>query len=115
MADPVETNPDLYRVVLENESVRVLEYRDTPGARTQPHDHPDSVMVTLSSFQRRLESGGATRDVEFGPGLVRWLAAQQHAGENIGSTDTHVIFVELKGSTQEAGTPSNADRIGPSD
>ena len=31
-------------------------------------------------------------------GLTGWLPAQQHAGENIGDTDTHVLFVELKDS-----------------
>lgn len=45
-ADPIETNPALYRVVLENERVRVLEYRDVPGDRTMEHSHPDSVMIT---------------------------------------------------------------------
>jgi hypothetical protein len=25
-----------------------LEYRDSPGDITHPHDHPDSVMYTLS-------------------------------------------------------------------
>ena len=53
--DPVETNPDLYSVVFENDRVRVLLYEDTPGTVSQPHQHPDSVMVTLSSFQRRLD------------------------------------------------------------
>jgi len=27
---------------------------------------------------------------------VGWLAAQEHYGENIGDTPTHVMFVELK-------------------
>ena len=31
--DPTETDPDKYKVVFENERVRVLQYRDTPGAR----------------------------------------------------------------------------------
>jgi hypothetical protein len=26
-----------------------------------------------------------------------WLPAQRHAGENIGQSETHTIFVELKG------------------
>ncbi len=36
-------------------------------------------------------------------GLVRWLDAQRHAGENIGTTETEVLFVELKeqGPTRE--------------
>ena len=96
--DPTVSNGDLYRVVFENDRVRVLEYRDRPGDRTTPHAHPDSVMVTLSSFRRRLHAGdGQTRDVELSAG-TRELAARPSstAGENIGDTETHVIFVELK-------------------
>ena len=97
MADPTATDPDKYRVVFENERVRVLEYTDAPGQATSPHDHPDSVMVTLSSFGRRLVgASGESRDVHLEPGEVRWLDAQTHSGENIGDTPTHVIFVELK-------------------
>ena len=94
--DPVETNPDHYKVVFENDRVRVLRYTDSPGVRTTPHEHPDSVMVTLSGFRRRLYSGESQRDVELPAGMTGWLPAQQHAGENIGDTQTEVIFVELK-------------------
>ena len=94
--DPAESNPDHYTVVFENDRVRVLEYRDQPGDRTTPHAHPDSVMYTLSSFRRRLVSGGTERDVELEAGLTAWLPAQEHLGENIGDTPTHVLFVELK-------------------
>jgi hypothetical protein len=95
--DPVASNPDLYRVVLENDRVRVLEYRDAPGDRTTPHAHPDSVMHVLSSFRRRLHAAdGTTRDVEMAVGTTGWLPAQEHAGENIRGTPTHVLFVELK-------------------
>ena len=55
--DPVVTNPNLYKVIFENEQVRVLDYTDQPGDRTTPHEHPNSVMVTLSSFRRRLYAG----------------------------------------------------------
>jgi beta-alanine degradation protein BauB len=54
MAEPTLTDPDKYKVIFENESVRVLEYRDEPGQRTSPHEHPDGVMYTLSDFERRL-------------------------------------------------------------
>ena len=94
--DPAISNPDHYTVVFENDRVRVLEYRDVPGDRTTPHRHPDSVMYTLTSFRRRLVSGGTQREVELDAGAVGWLPAQEHHGENIGETPTHVIFVELK-------------------
>ncbi len=94
--DPVATNPDLYRVVMENDRVRVLEYHDGPGDRTTQHGHPDSVMITLSSFRRRLIQGDRSVDVALTDGMVRWLDAQEHAGENIGESPTRAIFVELK-------------------
>jgi len=106
-ADPACTDPDNYQVIFENDRVRVLEYRDLPGDKAHPHAHPDSVMYTLSAFQRRLRSGRASRDVVMEPGLAHWLPAQTHAGENIGSTPTHALFVELKG-----GDPAhNAEAI----
>lgn len=107
--DPVETNPEHYVLVFENDRVRVLEYTDKPGEQTTPHVHPDSVMYTLSAFRRRLHSGEAYRDVDLPAGLTSWLPAQQHFGENIGDTETHVLFVELKGG---AGTP-RAGVLGP--
>lgn len=109
--DPVLTNPGLYRVILENDRVRVLEYRDRPGDRTTPHRHPDSVMHTLSSFRRRLSSGDHDVEVEIEAGTTSWLGAQEHSGENIGKTETHVIFIELK----EAGrsVPGQETALGP--
>jgi len=109
--DPVATNPDHYSVVFENDQVRVLEYLDLPGDRTTPHEHPNSVMVTLSEFRRRLYAGDEERDVHIRAEKASWLPAQQHAGHNIGDTPTHVIFVELKDSAPAA--PSSGT-LGPS-
>jgi hypothetical protein len=109
-ADPVCTDPDKYQVIFENDRVRVLEYRDLPGGKTLPHQHPDSVMCTLSAFQRRLHARQGTRDVVMEPGRAHWLPAQTHSGENTGTTPTHVLFVELKD-----GRPTGpADRGGTS-
>ena len=44
-------------------------------------------------------------------GLVGWLPAQEHSGENIGDTETRVIFVELK--EPAPGGPSAPAPIGP--
>jgi beta-alanine degradation protein BauB len=105
--DPTSTDPSLYKVVFENDRVRVLEYRDHPGDRTHPHGHPDSVMVTLSSFRRRLHG-----DVDLPAGQVRWVGAQTHAGENIGASESHAIFVELK-EPPPAGAPAGDPPLGP--
>ena len=111
--DPAVTNPTHYKVIFENDKVRVLEYTDQPGDQTTPHEHPDSVMYTLSSFRRRLVSGEMQREVELGSGTVGWLPAQTHHGENIGETPTHVLFVELKADASGFDEPLAADRLGP--
>ncbi|TYK50552.1 cytoplasmic protein [Actinomadura decatromicini] len=109
--DPTVTDPGLYTVIFENERIRVLEYRDGPGDRTSPHGHPDSVMVTLTSFKRRLTSGGRQVELELPVGRARWLDAQEHAGENIGDTATHSIFIELK--EPRPGGPAAEGSLGP--
>jgi len=110
--DPVETNPNHYSVVFENERVRVLRYHDVPGTLTLPHDHPDSVMITASGFRRELIQGDRKVEVELPSGKALWLAAQSHAGHNIGETDTEVFFVELK-EPSPAVSATGTDALGP--
>jgi quercetin dioxygenase-like cupin family protein len=111
--DPTTTNPGLYKLIFENERIRVLEYKDKPGDKTTPHRHPDSVMYTLSTFKRRVAAGARQVDVELQAGQVRWVGAQEHSGENIGDTDTHTIFVELK-EPPVSGSPTPGSPLGPS-
>jgi hypothetical protein len=114
MADPIETNPDLYHLLFENDRVRVLEYLDSPGDRTEPHSHPDSVMVTLSDFSRRLWSGDREVELDLPAFQARWLDAQEHSGMNIGETRTHSIFVELKEPSPSSGGEGSLDpSLGP--
>jgi quercetin dioxygenase-like cupin family protein len=106
--DPTTTNPGNYKVIFENERVRVLEFQDKPGDRTSLHEHPDSVIFTLSSFRRRMYAADESHtDVELTAGRPGWLPAQRHAGHNIGDTESHAIFVELKdGATGDRSTPA---------
>lgn len=95
--DPVVTDDDKYKVVLENDRVRVLEYRDSPGQRTSPHHHPDYVLCALSAFKRKFVlSDGREAVREVSPGEVVSGKAHSHIGENVGLTDTYVLIVELK-------------------
>lgn len=108
--DPVTTNPEHYRTIFENEHVRVLDYTDEPGQSTSPHVHPNSVMVTLTDFRRRLNVGERVRDVDLVAQQVLWLPAQRHSGANIGVTPTHTILIELKG---EAAGAVDDEAVGP--
>lgn len=94
--DPIVSDPDNYRLVMENDRVRVLRYHDVPGTKTHLHAHPDSVLYALSSFRRRLAfPDNTSKEREFQQGDVMWLPAQIHSGENIGTSDTEVLLLSL--------------------
>jgi hypothetical protein len=95
--DPAQTDGDKYKVIFENERVRVLEYKDRPGDKTHQHRHPAFVLYALVPFKRRiLLPDGKVMMREFKAGDVLYSEAQTHIGENVGSTPTHVIMVEMK-------------------
>ena len=112
MLDPVNTDPDHYRVLWENDRVRVLEYQDFPGDSTHLHSHPDSVMVTLSRFSRVISDGDREMPVQLEAGQARWLDAQTHQGRNVGQTETRSVFIELK--EPRANTADRQPDLGPS-
>lgn len=97
MGDPVATDGDKYRVLYENERVRVLSYADRPGDRTHPHHHPAFVLYALAPFKRKLVlPDGSERMREFQAGDVLFSPGESHVGVNVGDTPTQVIIVELK-------------------
>ena len=69
-------------------------------------------MITASAFRRRLSSNGQSVDVDMPAGVARWLSAQDHYGENIGDTDTHAFFVELKEPARDS-TQAHGVSLGP--
>jgi beta-alanine degradation protein BauB len=95
--DPIQTDGDKYKVVFENERVRVLEYRDLPGEKTAQHHHPAFLLYALSPFQRTITlPDGKVMARAFKSGDILWSDEQTHVGTNVGQTPTHVIMVELK-------------------
>jgi hypothetical protein len=95
--DPVHTDGDKYKVLLENEQVRVLSYTDEPGDKTHLHAHPGFVLYALAPFKRKIGlADGRSFEREFKAGDVLYSQAQTHYGENIGVTPTQIIMVEIK-------------------
>ena len=95
--DPTVTDGDKYKLVFENECVRVLDYKDQSGEKTNQHRHSAFVLYALSTFQRSVTlPDGKVLKRQFKPGDVMWSDSQTHIGENTGQTPTHVILVEMK-------------------
>lgn len=108
--DPVEANPGKYRVLFENESVRLLEYWDEPGDQSQPHDHPDHLVYSLSSWQREfvLEDGTVVTG-ESKAGDVMWIDANRHSGRNSGEVPTHALIFEVKRSSETSSAEKESE------
>ena len=95
--DPVPLYPKNYRVLFENDRVRVLDFQLRTGATEKPHSHPANVAVFLNDFKIRFTFPDGTTGIREGhPGVVSFSEAVTHASENIGGTDAHGILVELK-------------------
>ena len=98
MADSAEkVAPDHYKLVLENDKLRVLEYKDKPGDKTELHSHSDMVVYVVKGGKYRFTSpGGESLEIETAPGLAMYQDASEHTTENIGTGETHAVMIELK-------------------
>ncbi|MGH7819317.1 MAG: cupin domain-containing protein [Candidatus Binatia bacterium] len=104
--DPVKVDAKHYKVVLENEQVRVLKIHYGPHEKSIMHEHPGAVAVFLSGGKVRFTlPDGKTEEAQQKAGGVQWNGAGKHLPENLGDEPLEVILVELKGgSSAAAGT-----------
>lgn len=108
--DPVVLYPENYKVLLENDRVRVLEFTLKKGATEKFHSHPAAVTYVLTGFKFRFTfPDGTTAIRETKAGDVLFGEAVVHSPLNIGDTDGHGILVELKAAPKDAETtkPTN--------
>jgi len=98
--DPVAVSPDMYKVLLENGQVRVVEYQVLPGQKDNWHTHPAKVSYILSGGTLRITpEQGEPFVVEEKTGTTSWFeAVGKHYGTNIGQTPVRIVFVEIKGA-----------------
>jgi hypothetical protein len=102
--DPVDVNFGKYKVVFENDLVRLLEYRDNPGDVSVLHEHPDHLVYSLSEWEREfILPDGTTKKGNAKVGDAFWAPAGRHSAKNIGKTPTHAIIFELKNKVEENG------------
>jgi len=105
--DALIAAPRHHTLLLENDTVRVLETKIPPGETTALHTHrwPATLyIVSPGDFVRRDEHGAVMADTRASPakgkaGDVAWSPPLgPHTLENVGTTLIHVINVEVKTS-----------------
>ena len=110
--DPVPLYPDNYKVLLENDRVRVLDFQLKRGAKENFHSHPAAVTYVLAPFKIRFTfPDGTMRIREAKAGEVFFGEALIHASENIGDTDAHGLLVEMKALPKGAAPMSAEEQL----
>jgi quercetin dioxygenase-like cupin family protein len=96
--DPVKLDPKIYKVVFENEQVRVFHVKIAGGATSPKHEHVlNRVVVYLSDQKARVTTpDGKSEVAEHRAGDVSLGGPTTHTEENLNSTPFEVMVVELK-------------------
>lgn len=95
--DPAKVDPAHYKVLLNNEYVRILEVRQKPGYKSPMHSHPHHAVYPLTTSTLKFTSSdGKTKTVTNKAGQVIWRDAETHTVEIKGRTESHALDIELK-------------------
>ncbi|MDQ1451202.1 MAG: hypothetical protein QOK38_1068 [Acidobacteriaceae bacterium] len=96
--DAAKADPAHYKVLSENDQVRILKVHYGRGEKSVMHSHPDSVAVYLSNAKVKMTfSDGKTQEAEVKAGEAQFTPAATHLPQNIGTKEVEMILVELRG------------------
>jgi quercetin dioxygenase-like cupin family protein len=96
-----------YKVVLDDDHVRVIDYRLTPGEKEPMHSHPSGVLVYYLTDAKMLVTlpDGKTAEAINKAGDVIWRDPVTHFAQNTGSSEVHALLVEPKVSCKTPALP----------
>jgi len=95
-----QADPDVYKVIFEDQNFRVILSTRKKGVRDKDHSHPiPSVAYLLTDCTNRVYTpdGKARENNEKAGGTVRAVPLiSSHSAENIGPADCQMLIVERK-------------------
>lgn len=100
MEDPVTATPEMYKILHENEQIRVLEVIYQPGQRENWHGHPRYFVYVVDPGDGKIkienDKGEIHEyDLKVGQNLLTG-PVEKHRGMNPGSSPIRLVAVELK-------------------
>jgi quercetin dioxygenase-like cupin family protein len=97
--DAVKVAPENFKVLLENDRVRVLDFHSKAGTKIPMHSHPAYISYSISGAGKTkfTSQDGKTTEQPARTGQATWHDPETHASEYEGSGSAHVLLIELKG------------------
>jgi quercetin dioxygenase-like cupin family protein len=98
--DGLVSSPDNFKLLRENDRVRVFQYTLQPGARDHWHTHPPRFGYVLSGAKIRVtHADGSHADYDEKTGDNYWAEfSPLHDTYNFGTTPYVAVLVEVKGA-----------------
>jgi quercetin dioxygenase-like cupin family protein len=95
--DAFEAAKGAYKILLENDKVRVSEMRLPAGEKMEMHNHPTTIVYVLDDIKNKWTMpDGSTQIIEQKAGEAMYSEPFSHAVENTGENETHLIVIEMK-------------------
>ncbi len=94
-----EASPEIYKVLAEDETMRVILGTWQPGEGDNWHGHPpSSVFYVTDCLVRVFFSDGSVKDIarQRGKGRARKKQVKSHRVENIGNKVCQILMTEIK-------------------
>lgn len=108
--DPIKTEPRHYKLDFENERVQVVAVHYGPHEKSEMHDHPGGVVISVTAGHLRFtEENGKTREVFAKPGEARWYPPFKHKVENLGDEPYNAVYVGVKTKAVAVGRDSRPE------
>ena len=93
--DAAEASPDVYKVLFENEAVRVIEMTLKAGQTDNQHSHRDETVYFITGSKVKISlPDGNSMEADIPDGHVMWHEEWTHIVSNIGDKDLRAIVVE---------------------
>lgn len=95
--DPLVAAGDTHRLAFENSFVRVLDVHLPPGKVEPRHRHPHGMSVYFTDWEAKVTADGKAPDAHpRQAGTFAWSEAVVHSVQNVGTTEGHILRIELK-------------------
>lgn len=116
--DPTKVEPKHYKLHFENDRVQVVDVHYGPHEKSEMHEHPGGVSVSVTGGHLRFtDPNGKVTEVYAKPGEARWFPPFKHKVENLGDEPYNGIYIGIKGklaasaSDPQPGAPLSAEQL----
>jgi quercetin dioxygenase-like cupin family protein len=108
--DPTKVEPKHYKLHFENDRVQVVDVHYGPREKSEMHDHPAGVSVSVTGGHLRFtDEYGKVTEVYAKAGEARWFPPHKHKVENLGDEPYNGVYIGIKGKLAASASDPKSD------